>query len=397
MDNKNKNPNVPNLRFKSFSGNWNKYCVSELLESVTTNSLTWDDLNYESGIIKNIHYGLIHKGFSETCISDTNSLIPWINEEKTLKNYTLVGLGDLILADASEDRKDVGKPIEVIDTHCATVSGLHTIHAKDKTDCFIPGYKGFYFQSSSMKNQIYKIANGSKIYGISPNAFNELYMSIPNKNEQAKIVDLLIKIEERISTQNKIIEDYLSLKKCIINELCNNVDEYTECFVSDISSIGRGRVISSKEINKQLNPKYPVYSSQTSNDGIMGYLDQYDFDGEYITWTTDGANAGTVYYRNGKFNCTNVCGTLKINEENDAFFVSKLLSCLTYSYVSRNLANHKLMNNTMAKIKLKLPPLNKQREFANIIRKIEQKMHYEKEMLRLLKTQKEYFLKNLFI
>ena len=102
-------------------------------------------------------------------------------------------------------------------------------------------------------------------------------------------------------------------------------------------------------------------------------------------------------YRNGKFNCTNVCGTLKINKENDTFFVSKVLSCTTSSYVSKNLANPKLMNNVMAKIKIKLPSLDKQREFSKIIKSIEKKIKYEKDLLDLLKSQKNYFLKNLFI
>ena len=61
----------------------------------------------------------------------------------------------------------------------------------------------------------------------------------------------------------------------------------------------------------------------------MGYLDNYMFDGEYITWTTDGANAGTVFYRNGKFNCTNVCGTLKIHLQFDCHFVSLVLQQAT--------------------------------------------------------------------
>ena len=85
-------------------------------------------------------------------------------------------------------------------------------------------------------------------------------------------------------------------------------DSWEQFKIQDIASIGRGRVISSVEISQQENPLYPVYSSQTSNDGIMGYLDDFMFEGEYISWTTDGANAGTVFYRNGKFNCTNVCG-----------------------------------------------------------------------------------------
>ena len=71
--------------------------------------------------------------------------------------------------------------------------------------------------------------------------------------------------------------------------------------------LGRGRVISHGDIASQPGP-YPVYSSQTENDGVLGSISTYDFDGEYLTWTTDGAKAGTVFRREGKFNCTNVCG-----------------------------------------------------------------------------------------
>ncbi len=64
----------------------------------------------------------------------------------------------------------------------------------------------------------------------------------------------------------------------------------------------------------------------------MGYIDTFDFDGEFVTWTTDGENAGTVFYRNGKFNCTNVCGTIKIKSDNARFiafpFKFLLLHCM---------------------------------------------------------------------
>src|SRR3972149_7318645 len=93
--------------------------------------------------------------------------------------------------------------------------------------------------------------------------------------------------------------------------------------VGRLNNAGRGRVISAIEIGEN-GGDYPVYSSQTENNGVMGYLNTYDFEGKYVTWTTDGANAGTVFYREGKFNCTNVCGTIKLKKDN-AFFVSKVL------------------------------------------------------------------------
>jgi len=80
--------------------------------------------------------------------------------------------------------------------------------------------------------------------------------------------------------------------------------------VGRLTNLGRGRVISSIEISENQG-NYPVYSSQTENNGIMGKLNTYDFEGKYVTWTTDGANAGTVFYREGRFNCTNVCGTIQ--------------------------------------------------------------------------------------
>lgn len=88
------------------------------------------------------------------------------------------------------------------------------------------------------------------------------------------------------------------------------IDGWLNQRIKDLCIIGRGRVISSDYIESHLG-QYPVYSSQSVNNGEMGKIESYDFDGEFVTWTTDGANAGTVFYRNGKFNCTNVCGTLK--------------------------------------------------------------------------------------
>lgn len=121
--------------------------------------------------------------------------------------------------------------------------------------------------------------------------------------------------------------------------------------VGHLCELGRGRVISNEEIldNKGI---YPVYSSQTKDNGVMGYINTYDFEGEYVTWTTDGANAGTVFKRSGKFNCTNVCGTLKSKKsELNLTYLSYALSIETKPYVRLDI-NPKLMNNEMSNIKI---------------------------------------------
>lgn len=127
---------------------------------------------------------------------------------------------------------------------------------------------------------------------------------------------------------------------------------WSTCAIWMRFSIGRGRVISNEEIHKNQGD-YPVYSSQTLNDGIMGSLDTYDFDGDYITWTTDGANAGTVFTRSGKFNCTNVCGTLRAidSAKTNLRFYTYALSVATSWFVRHDI-NPKLMNNVMGAIKV---------------------------------------------
>jgi len=142
--------------------------------------------------------------------------------------------------------------------------------------------------------------------------------------------------------------------------------------VRDICDLGRGRVISGKEI--ELNPGvFPVYSSQSSNNGKMGSIDTYDFDGEYVTWTTDGAYAGTVFYRSGKFNCTNVCGTLHAKESHVFMpFIAYKLSTLAKDHVSY-VGNPKLMNGVMANIELAIPASKpEQTKIAEILSTVDQ-------------------------
>ena len=193
-----------------------------------------------------------------------------------------------------------------------------------------------------------------------------------------------------------LIRDFEVHRSAISKKLLRN-DKWTTYKIQNIAEIGRGRVISSVEIERQKHPLYPVYSSQTSNDGVMGYLDGYMFDGEYITWTTDGANAGTVFYRKGKFNCTNVCGTLKIQPNFDCYFVSLVLQQATQKYVSSNLANPKMMNNTMASIKISMPNIESQRQLSKVFQTLDSCLLVHQRTCKMYLKEKQYLLCQMFI
>jgi len=224
-----------------------------------------------------------------------------------------------------------------------------------------------YFHQSFFKHNMRSLAVGGTMPSLNTQILASIYVKLPSLKEQKEIATIL-------STWNKIIEKtenlikaknifYISLVKKFINE-ANILSKY---FVNDLFNLGRGRVISKNYIEN--NPgSYPVYSSQSQNNGELGRIKTYDFDGKYITWTTDGANAGTVFYRNGKFNCTNVCGIakLKVNNKIDLRYIAIYLQTITKNYVSY-VGNPKLMNNIFGSIPLPLPAYNYQNKVANVI------------------------------
>ena len=214
-NNENKVLNVPHLRFPEFSGEWEKCKVSDLLDFYSTNSLSWEQLEYDTNAMMNLHYGLIHVGLS-TMIDLAKDELPNIKEGNIPKNFELCKGGDVAFADASEDTNEVAKTVEFFNLAGKNVvCGLHTIHGRDNKHKTVVGFKGYAFSSAAFHNQIRRIAQGTKIYSISTKNFSECYIGLPSKLEQSKIATLLHLIDERIATQNKIIEDLKKLKSAI--------------------------------------------------------------------------------------------------------------------------------------------------------------------------------------
>jgi len=135
-----------------------------------------------------------------------------------------------------------------------------------------------------------------------------------------------------------------------------------------VAELSRGRVMSKGYLAENAG-EYPVYSSQTVNNGEIGRITTFDHDGEFITWTTDGANAGTVFHRTGKFSITNVCGLIKIKniKELNYKFLFYWLAIEAKKHVYSGMGNPKLMSNQMAKVLIPIPPLSVQKEIVRIL------------------------------
>lgn len=122
---------------------------------------------------------------------------------------------------------------------------------------------------------------------------------------------------------------------------------------------------------------YPVYSSQTANNGEIGSISTFDLDGEFVNWTTDGANAGTVFYRNGKFSITNVSGVIKPHESAkvNCKFLFYWLEREAKKHVYSGMGNPKLMSNQVEKIMVPIPPLEQQNRIVAILDKFDTLTH----------------------
>ncbi len=231
---------------------------------------------------------------------------------------------------------------------------------------------------------------------INQDAVKNLFIIYPPLSEQTAIAEYLDTktqaIDKKINLLTKKAETYKELRKSIINDaVCKGLDKSVKLKesgvyyinpipvhwkterIKDQFYIGRGRVIGQELLVEE--GKYPVYSSQTENNGCLGFIDTYDFDKDLLTWTTDGVNAGTVFRRSGKFNCTNVCGTLIPKKKNlDLNYVVYALqeSATHNKRIDTNGA--KIMNNEMAVIHIAFPPIEEQTAIASYLDEKTQKI-----------------------
>jgi len=175
-------------------------------------------------------------------------------------------------------------------------------------------------------------------------------------------------------------------------------ETWEQCEVGKIFKVTRGYVlpVSATSPQKTENTPYPVYSSQTQNNGLMGYYKDYLFD-TAITWTTDGANAGTVSFRGEKFYSTNVNGVLLSDKGYANKCVAEALNLLAWKYVS-HVGNPKLMNNVMSEIEIIIPPtISEQESISQLLTKLDDIITLHQRKYDKLVNVKKALLQKMFV
>ena len=395
------------MRFPEFSGEWEKCKVSELLDFYSTNSLCWEQLEYDTENISNLHYGLIHVGLP-TMVNFVQDRLPNIKDGNKPKNYELCKEGDVAFADASEDTNEVAKAIEFYNLNGRDViCGLHTIHGRDNKDRTVVGFKGYAFSSTAFHNQIRRIAQGTKIYSISTKNFSECYIGIPSKVEQAKIASLLHLIDERIVTQNKIIEDLKKLKSAIIEmeythktKSNSHIGDFIEqtskrnknCAIQNVLSVSnrQGFIQQSEQFENR-----SVASDDTSNYKIVEKND-FAFNPARINV---GSIARLTTFDRGIVSPMYICFRTKdtlFPKYLDYYFETKQF----FTEIQKRLegsVRQCLSFEGLCNIPLCIPTIEVQQQVGKQLSTLVQEIKLEIDLLELLQRQKKFLLHQMFI
>ena len=379
--------------------------LGDVMDFKVTNSFSRENLNYETGNIKNIHYGDIHTKF-QTLFDIEKELVPYINGEISLIRISedyYCQEGDIVFADASEDLNDVGKSIEIVNLNGEKLlSGLHTLLARPNKKYFHKGFNGYLFKSVNVRNQIKKEAQGSKVLSINVGRISNLKLSFPSIEEQQKISSLLSLIDERISKSMKIIshsetsirsfrEKIFSQKLRFKNELGNNFPDWEESKLENICQKQSSNISANKiEENSGM---YTIYGAS----GILKKVDFYEEENEFVSIVKDGAGVGRLFLCEAKSSVLGTMDIIKSKSDVNTYFLFYQLSNIDFTkYVTGSTIPH-IYFKDYKKEKLKIPSSDEQNKIANFLASIDEKIETEKKILEQYENQKKYLLANLFV
>lgn len=247
----------------------------------------------------------------------------------------------------------------------------------------------YILSTESVKRSIRNRAVGQTMPSINTPILSNTKINIPQSVvEQKKIANLLSLLDERITTQSKIIDKLQSLIKGIAQKIVRsnkpNVRLY-ECVECSSSTQQESEVCE--------QGAYPVYGA----NGIVGYLDDYNTEGEAVYIIKDGSGVGTVSYVTGKCSATGTLNTLQAKDGYSLQYLYYLLKVFNFEPYKTGMAIPHIYFKDYGKAKVFCPSYTEQLQYARLLSAIDSKLSVEKNTLRNLSLQKQYLLRQMFI
>ena len=373
-NNENKVLNVPHLRFPEFSGEWDSFKLVELGKFIGGGTPSSSNLSFWTGSIPWI---------SSSDIKEDNinniSISRYITEDAIEKSATKYCPAPVILI---VSRVGVGKVALSHTSLCTSQDFCNIIEIK----CH-PVFLS-YNLLRTMKRKSREV-QGTSIKGITSDELQKIRVFIPkNKDEQNKISNLLTLLDERIATQNKIIDKLQSLIKGIAQNVAHNNKpniSLSECLECSSSTLQESDVCE--------NGTYPVYGA----NGIVGYLDNYNTEKEAVYIIKDGSGVGAGSYVTGKCSATGTLNTLQAKEGHSLQYLYYILKVFNFEPYKTGMAIPHIYFKDYGKAKIFCPPYQEQLRYAKMLSAIDDKLLAEQNVLTNLSLQKQYLLRQMFI
>ena len=368
-NNENKILNVPHLRFPEFSGEWKKCKLGDLCNVLMCKRILVSQTNTEDGVP-------FYKIGTIGSTPDAYISKELFDDYKVKYNYPRKG--EVMITCAGT----VGKCV-VYDGEDAYFQDSNIVWIDNPTQYIS---NGFLFHLLSKVD--WRKLNSTTIIRIYNDDLRNLKMSYPRKEEQQKISHLLSLLDERIATQNKIIDKLQSLIKGIAQNItCSNKPNVhiSECLECSSSTLQESDVFE--------HGAYPVYGA----NGIVGYLDNYNTENEAVYIIKDGSGVGTVSYVTGKCSAT---GTLNILQAPNGYslrYLYYLLKVFNFEPYKTGMAIPHIYFKDYGKAKIFCPLYSEQLKYATLLSTIDDKLSTEQDILKSLNLEKQYLLCQMFI
>lgn len=376
-----------------------------------------------NGEYRHIHYGDIHTKLPS--VIQHSEILPTITENQ---NFDIVKYGDILIADASEDYKDLGKAVCFLDsTNTKVISGLHTHRFRPNSLLIKPEYLINLFQTNRYRKFVWRMGTGVSVLGLSKTNLAKYTLTIPCLDEQEKIAEHFMNVNKKIQLQQEKInllkeqkksfmqkifsqelrfkdedgKEFPNWKNVFINDVCE-VGSCTRVHQKDWTSNGipffRARDIVAINNGEETNPLFiseETYKEKSSKSGIVKkgdvmitgvgtigvpYLIQHD---------------DPIYFKDG-----NVIWLKNSNKINGKFLYYTILSQEVQNFIKTTSGLGTVGTYTIDNAKktpLRLPCSNEQNKIVLFLDKIYEKIKVENKKMHNLTEQKKAFMQQMFI
>ena len=388
---------IPQIRFAGFTDPWERRKLGEVADIVGGGTPSTAISEYWDGDID---------WYAPAEISDqifVNSSQRKITTEGLINSSAkILPVGTILFT----SRAGIGKTAILAKESCTNQGFQSIIPYKKELDSYF-----IFSRTEELKRYGETVGAGSTFVEVSGKQMSNMNLMMPSLAEQTKIGELFANLDNLITLHQRKCDTLKKVKKSMLQKMfpkngtsvpeirfAGFTDPWEQRKVSEMFKVTRGYVLAATvTAEKQMeDTPYPVYSSQTKDNGLMGYYKDFLYE-DAITWTTDGANAGTVNFRDGKFYCTNVCGVLLSDKVQADKMISEALNNVSKGYVSY-VGNPKLMNNVMADIPIMLPLRPEEREqLSKFFSKLDKLISLQQRKVEKLKNIKKALLNKMFI